>query len=237
MLNNQTLGEIVKQDYNTAKVFYDHGLDFCCNGNRNIVTACQEQGVNSENLLKEIQTILENKSKKEIVDFSELDKLIDYILDKHHVYIRDQSPFIISSLEKLIRVHGEKYHPLKQIHALFTKVFTDLDTHMLKEEQILFPYIKSLLEAQKSDKPKPRPFFNSVINPINKMMSEHETAGDEIKELRELTKDFSVPESGCNTYRITFAKLKEFEGDLFHHVHLKNNILFPEAIKLEKQFD
>lgn len=237
MLTNQTLGEIVKQDYNTAKVLYNHGLDFCCNGNRNIVTACHEQGINSDDLIKEIENVLKTQSKKENIDFSELDKLIDLILDKHHLYIRSESPFIIASLEKLIRVHGDKYHPLNQIHTLFTKMFNELDSHMMKEEQILFPYIKSLLEAQKSNQPRPRPFFNTVVNPINKMMNEHDTAGDDIKELKELTKDFSVPESGCNTYRITFSKLKEFEEDLFHHVHLENNILFPEAIKLEKQFD
>lgn len=237
MLNNKTLGEIVKQDYDTAKVLYEHGLDFCCNGDRNIIIACKDKGINSDVLLKELENVLENKSKKEDIDLSDLNKIIDYILDKHHVYVRSESPFIISSLEKLIKVHDEKYHPLNSIHTLFSKIFSDMEPHMLKEEQIIFPYIKSLLEAQKSNKPRPRPFFNTVINPINKMISDHETAGNEIKELRELTKDFSVPEDACNTYRTTFAKLKEFESDLFHHVHLENNVLFPESIKLEKKLD
>jgi regulator of cell morphogenesis and NO signaling len=96
---------------------------------------------------------------------------------------------------------------------------------MRKEEMILFPYIKKLEDAVKHNLPKPVPHFGTVENPINMMIHEHDSAGN----------NFTPPGHACNTYWVLYAKLKEFYEDLMLHIHLENNILFPKAIQLEQK--
>jgi len=124
---------------------------------------------------------------------------------------------------------------LIKIQELFFKLSSDLDSHLLKEENILFPYILKLHKASLEKDSNKEEFFGTIKNPITCMKSEHDTAGDEIKELRVLTNNYTVPADGCNTYRVAFKKLEEFEADLFTHIHLENNILFPKAIELESK--
>jgi regulator of cell morphogenesis and NO signaling len=104
---------------------------------------------------------------------------------------------------------------------------------MVKEETVLFPYIKTLVADQKSGRPAKRPPFGTVRNPIRMMEHEHDRAGEIMREIRTLSRDFTPPEHACATYRVSYLKLEEFEGDLHRHIHLENNILFPGAAALE----
>ena len=103
----------------------------------------------------------------------------------------------------------------------------------MKEEQILFPYIKRLAGIQRQNEPVHRPPFDTVRNPITMMELEHERAGETLAEIRRVSHDFTPPEHACTTYRVAYFKLQEFEADLHKHIHLENNILFPCAIALE----
>lgn len=105
---------------------------------------------------------------------------------------------------------------------------------MLKEEQILFPYIVAMERSVVETAPAPFAPFGTVKNPVRMMMMEHETVGDLLQELRALSSNYTVPADGCISYQTLYRALEAFEKDLHQHIHLENNILFPRAIELEE---
>lgn len=165
-----------------------------------------------------------------------LDLLIDYIEKKHHRYVEEKIPVLRQFLDKLCNVHAERHPELYKINELFTASANELATHMKKEELILFPFVRKMVSATKSKNPIEAPHFGTVENPITMMMQEHDNEGERFRQIAELTNNYNPPADACNTYRVTFAMLDEFEKDLHLHIHLENNILFPKAIKLEQQF-
>lgn len=231
------LGELVAQDYRTAEVFREYGIDFCCNGNRSIGIACETAGQNSEELIAKLSEVLSNPDNK-TSDYNSwpLDLLADYIEKKHHRYVEEKTPVLKEYLEKICNVHGDHHSELHGIRELFIKTAGELAMHMKKEELMLFPYIRRMVKAQ-SEQTQLRPApFGTIQNPVNAMMSDHEAEGERFREMEEMSNHFTPPEDACNTYKVTFALLKEFQEDLYLHIHLENNILFPKSIKLEESF-
>lgn len=230
------VGELVAEDYRTASVFKSFGIDFCCKGNRSIREVCDKHEADIDALLdglnKAVQTHTGNSP-----DFRSwpLDLLTDYVVKKHHRYLVDKTDEIMPFLSKVVRVHGGNHPELVEIGELFTDSAAELSAHMHKEEQILFPFIKQLSHAKDHDITAERPHFGSVENPVAMMKEEHLTEGERFRKIAELTDHYMPPRDACNTYKVTFALLKEFEADLHEHIHLENNILFPRAIALEKE--
>ena len=107
---------------------------------------------------------------------------------------------------------------------------------MKKEELILFPYIRKMVKAKKFGESLPKSHFGNVENPIAMMEHEHDTEGERFRKIYRLSSNYTTPADGCTTYRVAFAMLQEFEEDLHEHIHLENNILFPKAITLQKNF-
>ena len=165
-----------------------------------------------------------------------LDLLVDYIEKKHHRYVAEKVPVLLQFLNKLCKVHGERHPELLKINAHFTASAGELAAHMKKEELILFPFVKKMIHATMAQSAIEVPRFGTVENPIAMMKDEHDNEGVRFREIAKLTNNYTPPTDACNTYRVTYAMLEEFEKDLHLHIHLENNILFPEAIKLEKQF-
>lgn len=231
------IGEYVAEDYRTAAVFSKYKIDFCCNGGRSIDEACQKKGLDTNQLLDELHTVLNNNG-NQAIDYKSwpLDLLIDYIEKKHHRYVEEKIPVIRQFLDKLCRVHGERHPELFKINELFTGSAGDLAAHMKKEELVLFPFIKKMVQAQLTNGSIERPHFGIVENPIAMMKEEHDNEGERFRRIADLTNNYNPPSDACNTYRVTFAMLNEFEQDLHLHIHLENNILFPQAIKLEQLF-
>ncbi len=236
-LEQITIGEYVAKDFRTAALFSKYGIDFCCNGNRSIEEACQKKAVTADVLLQEIETVLSSKSDSGI-DYNAwpIDLLADYIEKKHHRYVSEKTPVLLQFLDKLSRVHGAKHPELLLINELFKGCAGELAQHMKKEELILFPFIKKMVHATLSDELIELPHFETIQNPIAMMMHEHDAEGVRFRKIAELTNNYTPPADGCNTYKVTFAMLEEFEQDLHKHIHLENNILFPKAAKLEKDF-
>jgi regulator of cell morphogenesis and NO signaling len=230
-----TLSEIVTQNYKTAAVFEKYGLDFCCRGNKIISEACSEKGLDHEKIIEELK-MLNGNGKEDHFVFSDWDTsvLADYIVHKHHDYLRRMIPVLAQHTQKVASVHGENHPEVIEIAKHFSVVYKDLKQHMMKEEQMLFPYIKYLSKVHMHKNPAEKPFFGTVRNPIKMMEAEHQNAGDEMYEIRRLSGGYTPPEDACNTYKICFLELKEFEEDLHQHVHLENNILFPKAVQLEE---
>lgn len=232
-----TIGELVAKDFRKAEIFKKFNLDFCCGGKKTIAQACNDKKVDImeiENELNKIDTQGDQTSHK--FDEWELDFLVDYILNTHHKYVKNAIPILLDYTSKVAKVHGKEHPEVIEIADKFYVAAEELNGHMCKEEQILFPYIKQLVSANSNKSTIPGSVFETIKNPINMMEHEHDVVGDIFKTIREISNNYTPPEDGCTTYKVSFLKLKEFEEDLHQHIHLENNILFPKSIKLESQF-
>lgn len=231
------IGQFVAEDYRTAAVFTKHKIDFCCKGNRTIAEVCEKKGIDSNVLMHELDATINSKA-DQAIDYKSwpLDLLAEYIQKKHHRYVEEKTPVIRQFLDKLCKAHGDNHPELYKITELFTASAGDFAAHMKKEELILFPFIKNMMKAKLSNSELKAPRFGTVENPIEMMMHDHENEGERFREIAALTDNYTPPADACNTYKVTYAMLDEFEKDLHLHIHLENNILFPEAVKLEKQF-
>lgn len=234
-LNKKTIGEYVAEDFRTAAVFKKNKIDFCCRGNRSLEEVCEKEGIDYELISKELEASTQSNTNNSI-DFNTwpLDLLADYIEKTHHRYVEEKSVILQQFLSKLVKVHGGNHPELFEIHQIFNSVAQGLAAHMKKEELILFPFIRKMVKAQMSNEKLPLAHFGSVENPIDMMEHEHTEEGDKLRKLAELANEYQPPADACNTYRVTFAMLDEFEQDLHKHIHLENNILFPKSIELEK---
>jgi len=225
------VGEVVADDYRTASVFKAHKIDFCCKGNRSIGDVCVTNEIDVDQLIDELSNSTSFEEQDSINFRSwDLDLLADYIEKKHHRYVEKRIPELKSYLSKVSRVHGVRHPELLEIEELFTASAHELISHMAKEEQILFPYIRKI-EARGLPE---RPPFGTAANPIAMMKQEHETEGERFRRIAEISDQYSPPADACTTYRVAFSMLKEFEEDLHRHIHLENNILFPGTIAKEE---
>ncbi|MHB8580786.1 MAG: iron-sulfur cluster repair di-iron protein [Ignavibacteriaceae bacterium] len=230
-----TLSQLVKNDVHAAEVLEKYHLDFCCNGNRFLDQACKEKGLIYDTVLSEIEMKNGNNISQELkFNQWELDFLVDFIINNHHLYIKQSGATINAHIDKVASVHGKNHPETIEVAKLFSIIHKDLKQHMIKEETILFPYIKYLVKVKDGAASFEAPYFSTIVNPINMMEVEHQSAGDVSAQIRILTSNFYLPPEACNTYKISYNELNEFEIDLHRHVHLENNILFPKAIELEK---
>ncbi len=234
MDKEKQIGEYVAEDFRTAAIFSKYKIDFCCNGNRTVSEACKTKSVDEQKVKEEIHFIL-NSVSEETIDYKSwpLDLLMDYIEKKHHRYVEEKIPVLRQFLDKLCKVHGKRHPELLKIYELFMASAGELTAHMKKEELILFPFVRRMVEANLSNTTITSPQFGTVENPIAMMKHEHDNEGQRFRQIAELTNDYTPPADACNTFRVTYAMLDEFEKDLHLHIHLENNILFPNAIKLE----
>lgn len=225
------IGEVVAMDYRTAAVFKSHRIDFCCKGHRSIEEVCLKNDMNVNFLIEELTSVTQ-QSGGGFNDFQswDLDLLADYIEKKHHRYVEMKIPELTQYLEKIAKVHGAQHPELLEILELFAASAHELTSHMKKEERLLFPYVRKMDSSKKNQ----CPHFGKIESPIAEMMKEHDNEGERFRKIATLSDNYNPPEDACNTYRVAFAMLKEFEGDLHKHIHLENNILFPKAIEAER---
>jgi regulator of cell morphogenesis and NO signaling len=231
-----TIGELVTEDFRKADVFNKYGLDFCCGGTKSLKEACEEKGINEkevEKALSEVESLPKNRHQ----DFNswELDFLVDYILNIHHKYVKSSVTMLYDVSQKVANVHGENHPEVIKIAGLFETIARELDTHIVKEETILFPYIKKLAVAKRENTGMEPASFGSVESLIRTMETEHVDVGKSMDEINRLSNGFATPKDACSSYRALYAKLNEFEQDLHRHIHLENNILFPKTIQMEKE--
>lgn len=234
----KTVGEIVSSDYRKAEVFKKYGLDFCCGGKKSLSKACREKGIDIVELEKDLNAV-EQQVSSPSQDYNnwELDFLVDYIVNTHHSYVLRAMPVIFEYTQKVAKVHGERHPEAVEIASKFLMVVDELNRHMMKEENVLFPYIKILVSNKKKNVSMDPSPFGTIQNPINMMDLEHEEVGNIMEEINNLSNGYTPPADACTTYKLAYAKLKEFEDDLHQHIHLESNILFPKAIELEKSMN
>lgn len=233
---DETLGQIVARDLRKARVFKKYGIDFCCGGKKTVKQACTEKGLDIAKIEQELQQADQLPASRPLpYDDWSIDFLADYITNTHHSYVRKNLPDIRAYASKVKGVHGNRHPELLKIHQLVEEIFTELSTHLVKEETVLFPYIKQLVAANNYTSALQPPHFGTVQNPILVMEDEHELVGKNLAEIRELTHDYQLPEDACASYSLLYRMLAEFEEDIHLHVHLENNILFPKAQEMEQK--
>jgi regulator of cell morphogenesis and NO signaling len=224
---NRILGEIVAEDFRTAEIFENAGIDFCCGGKKTLEQACNEKALHVDAILKQLEE-LQVTTFFPGQNYSDwpLDFLADYIVNIHHRYVFKTIPELVFYTQKISHVHGNNHPELLKINGLFSQIREELVQHLKKEEEVLFPAIK---EALKSNSAKVK---ETIHSEITRMYNEHEYVGGTMDKMKEISKDFHVPADGCDSYAVTYKLLKQFTNDLHIHVHLENNILFPKALKL-----
>lgn len=218
------IGDIVTIFPGASSLFLEYRIDFCCGGNRPLTEAIKEQNIDENKIL----TLLNHKYKEfrekneEFTDWAKEkpSKLVDYIVGKHHAYLKEELPKISELIFKILKVHGKNHEELFKIHKLFNTLRTELEEHLIKEEELLFPMIKEY-EVEKSNLNKQK-----ILNVLDELEKEHVGAGDIIKELREITEHYTEPKGVCKTFELTYKNLMKLEQDTFQHIHLENNILF-----------
>lgn len=236
-LSSTSLATIVDVDPRAAMVFDQLGLDYCCRGEETLETAARKRGLDVSSVTSRLEALGDARPGQSLdARWPDLADLVEHILEQHHRYVREMRPVISAWLEKLVDRHGARHAELVALRDTFAEAAADLDAHMNKEEQILFPHIVAIARRRAGDPPVTSP-FGSLQNPIRAMEHEHVEAGDAFERMRVLTNGFSPPEDACNTYRLCYRELDRFERDLHRHVHLENHILFPRAVRLEHDGD
>jgi regulator of cell morphogenesis and NO signaling len=233
---DKPVGELVADDYRTAAVFQKYHIDFCCKGGLSLAEACKRKNLDALAVEKEVKS-LPSRSTDTGIDFRSwpADLLIDYIVKKHHRYVEQQLPVLQQFLQKIATVHGSRHPELLEIATHFNYMMLSLMSHMQHEEQVLFPYIQQMAATLQGVRPFVSPDFGEVHYPITRMRQEHSDEGERLELMRKLSDNYSLPEDACNTYRVAFQMLEEFEMQLHEHIHLENNLLFPWAEQTEQQ--
>ena len=237
MINSEmTVREVATHVPESTRLFESLKIDYCCGGKRPLGEACQSAGVEVENVIAMLAVLRRGGGNAtDTTDFQELSltALITHILETHHTFTKSEMDRLTALIDKVRGVHGVNHPELFKVADLFKRLCADLRPHMFKEEQVLFPYIVRLEEASTHNQPRPFAPFGTVNNPVRMMEREHETAGTILHELRATTSDYQAPTDGCFSYQTLYRGLADFEKDLYQHIHLENNILFPKAIELE----
>ena len=230
----ETLGEIASKDLRKAEVFKTFGLDFCCGGKKSLKDACFEKGLDYNLVTSELDNAEQKLFKGTNHNFNSwnLSFLSEYIINVHHDYARQNIPMLINLISKVQEHHGKIHPELQQINSKMNMLFIELKEHMIKEENILFPFIKQL-ELNKTSDQINFTKFKVLPNTITRLIDDHTVVGDLIKQIRNLTLNYTLPSTACSSYALLYKKLEEFEDDLHIHIHLENNILFPSAIKMQ----
>lgn len=222
-----TVGELVAEDASRTRIFERLGIDYCCGGRRSLADACEAKGLDPQT----VATVLEaadsfRHTPGDDIDWTgrSLHELIDHIEDTHHAFLREELPRLTQLLDKVARVHGKATPWIVDVKDIFDELRSELEAHMLKEENVVFPLLRAL------EKGEPIPATTELGDtPIELMEEEHDEAGAALEQMNALTDGYTPPENACGTFRAALEGLERLEADMHQHVHKENNILFPQA--------
>jgi regulator of cell morphogenesis and NO signaling len=235
---SKTVREFATEFPNATRIFEKLGIDYCCGGNRPLRDACLQARIPLESVLRSLDDVAAPvEVSAEAKDFpnTSLSDLIAHICIVHHAYVKQEIPRLQQLLTKVVAVHCANHPELAAVQRTFGELSSELLSHMMKEEMVLFPYIEKLEEAVTQQSRAPRAPFGPISNPVHMMELEHESAGNALREIQMLTGGYTPPEGACFSYKTLYSALKGFEADLHQHIHLENNILFPRAVELESE--
>jgi regulator of cell morphogenesis and NO signaling len=238
----KTVREVALNIPGATRVFERLGIDYCCGGNKPLEQACGEAKVQVQQVIDtlELAAVTEHQRRQGDVGIenwqqASLTDLVAHINNTHHKYVKTEIARLRPLFDKVCNVHGAHHPELLSLRSDFHALAQDLTTHMMKEEMVLFPYIERMEESLVAGEPiLPAP-FGTVENPIAKMVHDHDSAGNLLRHMRQLSNGYTPPEGACVSYKTLYWALAEFARDLHQHVHLENNVLFLRAIQMEQE--
>lgn len=232
-LEIRSIGEIVAADFRTATIFKKHDIDFCCGGNEILKTICTKKALALDTIIEELKAVQsEPADRSQNYSAWSLSFLADYIVNTHHTYLKENDEQIAAYARKIAAAHGAHHPEVIKIATIFDKITTDMAAHLKEEEEVLFPAIKRIDTAKINRTAPEENDLETIRLSLGKLLVEHEAIGNAVHEIHHLANSYFIPDDVCNTFVVTYQKLKEFEDDLHKHVHLENNILFPKAAQL-----
>jgi regulator of cell morphogenesis and NO signaling len=233
----KTVRELALENAVATRVFEKLGIDYCCRGNRTLEQACHAANISVDQVLKSLaedQLSSPANSTDHNWQTEPLGDLVSHITDTHHKYTRGEIARLTPLFAKVCSVHEANHPELLELRDVFTGLTQELTVHLMKEEKVLFPYIIRMEEAVIEKAPILPPPFGTVQNPVAMMEHEHDSAGNALRAMREISRGYAAPSDACVSYQTLYKALAELEADLHQHVHLENNILFPRAMEMEK---
>lgn len=237
MLNTkQSVRDLALEIPGATRIFEKMGIDYCCGGAASLENACASAGIMTADV---VRALLEANAHQSLPgDFKDwqsasLSELINHILEKHHVFTKQELLRLEALVAKVCSAHGDRHSELLSLQELFKSLSEDLAPHMMKEERVLFPHIMRMEAALKNHERLPVPPFMTVRNPVRMMSLEHDNAGELLRQMRRVSADYTVPADGCVSYGALYQALQEFEEDLHRHIFLENSVLFPRAVEME----
>jgi regulator of cell morphogenesis and NO signaling len=228
-----TVRDIVVEEPTAIPVLEKFGIDYCCGGKHSLAEACSARHQNVGSVIEELERQMGETNEAEVEwQTAPLKDLIDHIVRKHHAFTREQLVLISKLANKVEHRHRTKHPEVSRVSRAFANINAGLMHHFDCEEKVLFPYIEQLAEQRKAQLPVQ---ITDIQQPISRMMKDHDQAGDELRVLREITNDYYLPDDACTPYRALYQAIQDLERDLHRHIHLENNILFPRALRVERE--
>lgn len=228
---NEKVGELVAAFPGASNLLKSYKIDFCCGGDRVLSAALEQKSIDAGQFLQALNQLYNESLKRAQRDtdwrHAAYSELIDHVIVTHHAYLNEELPLLGQFVTKILRVHGAEHPELSSLHTLFNKLRSELEQHLIAEEEVVFPLIKQYEQSGAQE------LLQQVRSAIDELEDEHEKAGQLLKEIRAVTNDFTLPAEACRTYTLTFQKLEELESDIFQHVHLENNIMFARLLAAE----
>ncbi|MFA5668064.1 MAG: iron-sulfur cluster repair di-iron protein [Balneolaceae bacterium] len=228
-ISQQTVGQIVADDYRVAQVFRAHGIGFCCGGDKSLENVCASKKINLDSILQEVINLKQSGPEQNNYNDWSLDFLSDYIVQNHHNFVRKVLPELNFYAHKVAKVHGERDPELLDILANVLELSAEISAHIERAESDLYPQIKELVQRNNTDSLK--------IDLVEVLAKENDKLDSIMANLEALTNGFNPPSNACASYRVLFQNLEGFQKDLQKHVHLENNILFPKALAFENRMN
>lgn len=219
----EQIGEIVSDFPGASNLFKKYNIDFCCGGKRTLTKALRQRKLDEEAFLQQLnEAYRKRQSNQHTVDWRKARylELVDHIMETHHDYLREELPVLSAFVTKVAYRHGAAHPELTELHPLFHRLKEELEEHLDKEEEEIFPLVKEYEETVSRD------VLDQAVQVIDRLEAEHDQTGELLKEMRRVSKDYALPEDACRTYTLSFSKLEELEADMFQHIHLENNVLF-----------
>lgn len=222
---SEIVGDIAAGFPGAVNLFKEYRIDFCCGGNRTLSAALEQKQIDAGVFLERLNELFRQAREKQIRETDWREKtsgeLIDHIVQTHHDYLRRELPLLSEFVAKISRVHGGAHPELTELHDRFHQMKQELEEHLAAEEEVIFPVIRQAEQTgAEAD-------FSKAANTIEEMEDDHSTVGHLLHKIREITQDYRLPEDACRSYVVTYSKLEALEADMFEHIHLENNVLFP----------
>lgn len=220
------ISEIVNQVPKASELFKKYQIDFCCGGNRPLIDAVKENNINEDELLEQLHELSKHidPNNRQIVNWELMSssRLIDHIIQTHHMYLNRELPELSELIGKILRVHGSHHPELSQVYKLYHQLKSELEFHLIQEEEKTFPLLK------KYEKNPSQSLLDQIVQSINDLENEHQSVGEMLRLIRQCAEDYMIPQDACYSYQTTYEKLQELESDIFQHVHKENNIFVSE---------